>query len=85
MNLIYEIQVQDGDRKRKEFECALLPNDATKEQINAKGREILKERFTGDDEGEWCWDSYGETAGRYYTFYEIKDEESFNIIQRILY
>jgi len=84
MNLIYTIQVQDGSNKRNVFQTAMLPDDATKEQINDKGEEIAQELFTGEQDGEWYWDSYGETAGRYYSHNVIPCAESFRVIQNII-
>jgi len=84
MNLIYTIQVQDGSNKRNVFQTAMLPDDATKEQINNKGEEIAQELFTGEQDGEWYWDSYGETAGRYYSYNVIPCAESFKIFENIL-
>jgi hypothetical protein len=84
MNLIFILQVQDGDTRRNQITYDVLPNDSTKENINAKGEELLREYFTGDEDGEWCWDSYGETAARYYSYKIIPCDQSFEVIKEII-
>lgn len=84
MNLVFTLEVQDGEIRRKEHYTAMLPSDSTKEDINAKGEEILAENWSGDKDGEWRWDSYGERAARYYSYNVIPCAESFRVIQQIL-
>lgn len=85
MNLIYIIEIQDGERKRREFKAETLPNDSTIKAISKRGDEIVKEQFTGEEDGEWYWDCYGENMGRLYSFKVIPCDESFEIIKEILY
>jgi hypothetical protein len=84
MNLIYIIQVQDGSDKRYEYQAVKLPDTATKVEIDARGEQVTKELFTGEQDGEWYWDSYGVIAGRYYSYKVIPCDVSFGVIEGIL-
>jgi len=84
MNLVFTFQVQDGMDRRNEHYTTKLPDTATKEEINAKGEELLAELWTGDEDDEWRWDRYNEKAARYYSYDIIPCDESFRIIERII-
>jgi len=85
MNIIYIFKIQDGERQRKEYQYETLPDTATKEDINAKGEELNRENFSGEQlSGDFYWDRWGEIAGSYYTHKIIPCDESFRVIQEIL-
>lgn len=85
MNLIYTFKIQDGDNERYEYQYEALPDDATHEEINARGEELIKELYTGDEMSDgWYWDDSMYNAGSYYSHKIIKCDECFEIIRSII-
>lgn len=82
--VVYTLQVQDGANRRTVHIPTEIYFTEDNDIINAEGESILEEEFTGQRDGEWCWDEFGQNAGRYYSYEIIPNKETFDLISKIL-
>lgn len=85
MNIIFVFTVRDGMNLRNWFETEVMPESSTKSEIDARGDEINRDSYPDDELADgFYWDSSMETAGCYSRYVEIRDEDSYKIIQGII-
>jgi len=92
LKIIYTLEMQDGENRYTLHSPQSIQIDSkqdSQEQINQFGEDLTKEYYcntsTESNSGDWYEIDCGCRAIRYKSFEIIENEETFKLIERILF